>query len=125
MDQLMVTDFAQFYRATDAEEETRYYPMTANLRVVAREFDAGGDPPVVSGFAAYDTAISTEYAVDLYPTKAQAQAHEVSKPAKAPTTILPELRDGEPDPDFPESGEAGTKPLAKKHSTRRSKRRGG
>jgi hypothetical protein len=90
---LMVTDFAQFYRVTTLEGE-RFYPNTATNRTAAREHDTAGDPPIVSGYAAYDTAISTEYAVALYSTKTEAEAHEVSKPATAAASIFEECPTG-------------------------------
>jgi hypothetical protein len=86
----MVTEFAQFYRAINAQAETRYYPHTANSRTVARQFDAQEDPPVVSGYGAYDTSVSTEYAVALYATKEEAEAHEVVSPPKVAESIFDE-----------------------------------
>lgn len=87
---IMITDFAQFYRAVNSEGSARFYPNTSNLRNAALDWDAAGDPPVVSGFAVYDTSISTEYAVAIYATKLEAEQHEATPPTKGIKDIFDE-----------------------------------
>jgi hypothetical protein len=87
----MLTDHAQFYRATLADDTYAFFSADDTLsRDKARAADTAGDPPIVAGFAVYDTNISTTYAVALYPEKRQAQAHEASTPAPAPEALFEE-----------------------------------
>lgn len=91
MSNLMVTDQANFYKVNLADGGTAYMPAEgAEAREAARKADAAGDPPIVSGFAVYDTAVSTTAAVALYATKADAQAHEPAEPTPTPETVFEE-----------------------------------
>lgn len=86
----MVTDCAQFHRAV-ADGETRYYPANGpENRIAAREFDERTDPVVVGGFAVYDTAVSTAYAVALYSTREDAEKHQPVEVEQAPETAVAE-----------------------------------
>lgn len=85
----MITKFAQFYRA-NADEETRYYPVTTQDRIKAREFDERTDPVIIGGFAVYDTGVSTDYAVALYSTQEEAEKHKPAAVEEAPDVIVAE-----------------------------------
>jgi hypothetical protein len=81
---LLVTDFAQFYRAVNGEE-TRFYPTssdTAKAHAVA--FDAKSDATIVGGFAVYDTTITVAYGIALYASAEEADKHKASDAPKAP-----------------------------------------
>lgn len=101
MDTIKVTDFAEFWKATVAGE-TRYY--------ATREPAMDCDPQAskVKGFAVYDTTVATSYAVELYPTKTQAQDHQPAKAMEPPLSAVdddfgaalgegPHLADEEPE----------------------------
>ena len=83
MDTIKVTDFAEFWKGT-VNGETRYY--------ATRDAGMGFDPAAtkVKGFAVYDTTVAGSYAIELYSTKEQAQAHKPAVPQEAPTSALPE-----------------------------------
>lgn len=84
----MVTEFSTFYKAVNGNE-VRYYPGNGlDNREFAQAFDKVGDPPKVQGFAVYDTAVSTVYAVALYTDKASAEKHKVSAPESAPESAI-------------------------------------
>jgi hypothetical protein len=75
----IVTNHGEFYRSTKGDE-TRFYAV--RNRETAIQFADGGDATIVMGFAVYDTTISSTYAVALYATLAEAEAHQ---PTPAPT----------------------------------------
>lgn len=82
---IIVTDHAEFLRAVRGDE-IRYFPSNGvNARVEAAAYDEDRDYDNVRGFGVYDTTISTSYAVALYATKAEAEAHE---PAPVPAKPL-------------------------------------
>lgn len=86
---LKTTEHAQFYRATFADGTEAFFPQAdSNSRAAARDADEKSDPPIVAGFAVYDTTISTVYAVALYPTKTQAQSHIAATPPLAPEAVF-------------------------------------
>lgn len=125
---LMVTDHAEFYRVNPGEGETVYYPANGpTSRDAARKADAGGDPPIVGGFAVYDTAVSTEYAVALHATKAEAEAHTPAAPIEAPADVFSD-NGGQSEPNETEpasttpNGEDGTKAKKAKKAKSRFKR---
>jgi hypothetical protein len=115
----LVTDIAEFHRAT-SNGETRYYPANSvEMRTVARDYDAASDPVIIKGFGVYDTGVSSLYAVEVYPTEKQAKAHKPTKPMKAPTSALDgdttvrstgAYRDGSP--PAPKRRPKGPKPTA-------------
>ncbi len=70
---LIVTEHGEFYRAIK-DDESRYF--APSKREQAFGFDAGGNPVLITGFAVYDTTVSTSYAVALYATFAEAKAHQ-------------------------------------------------
>lgn len=83
---MIVTSHGEFYRATNSAE-TRYYALSK--KDLAREFDAASDLVIVGGFAVYDSTISTIFAVGLYATLAEAEAHEATPAPQAPTGVFP------------------------------------
>lgn len=78
---ILVSAHSTFLKAVNGEE-TRYFPYTPTHRIKAYAFDKNADPDTVQGFAVYDTAISSSYAVALYATIAEAQAHKPRQPVK-------------------------------------------
>ncbi len=82
----IVTNHGEFYRASNGDE-TRYY--TISKKAAAIEFDAKGDPVVVMGFAVYDSTVSTIFAVGLYATFSEAEAHETIPAPVAPASVFP------------------------------------
>lgn len=88
MDTIKVTELAEFWKGT-TNGETRYY--------ATREAGMGFDPAAtkVKGHAVYDTTVAASYAVELYPTKAQAEAHKPAVPQKAPTSAVEDDYDDE------------------------------
>jgi hypothetical protein len=81
MDTIKITEFANFFKAT-ANGETRYYAT----RKEAMNFDPGA--VFVRGYGVYDTTVAGSYAVEVYPTKKQAEAHEPASAMKAPTSAV-------------------------------------
>ena len=111
---IMVTQFSKFHRAKSGEE-VRYYPAdSASNRNAALEFDP--QMVTVAGYAVYDTAITTEYAVGLYGNKTEAEAHAPVAVQQAPISVF----EGD-EPSSPKPGEQGTKPVSKKHASHKSK----
>jgi hypothetical protein len=91
----MVTDFAEFYRCIGTDG-TRYYAASPAKRTDAIDYNGGQIPPTVRGYAVYDTTQTMSYAVAIYPTKAEAEAHEGVAAPTAPKTIFedePEIED--------------------------------
>lgn len=87
MDTIKVTDFAEFWKGTN-NGETRYY--------ATRDAGMGYDPEAtkVKGYAVYDTTVAVSYAVELYPTKSQAENHKPAVAQKAPTSAIDDEWDG-------------------------------
>lgn len=119
MDQVQATDLAEFYHCNDGVE-TRYYPAT--MRNEAMAFDPKAHK--LKGHGAYDTAVSTIYAVELYPTKKQAEAHPPVVSEKAPVSALDDVYDQNAgrdiDPEDDEDGEDEVKPKKRKKPATRS-----
>lgn len=116
MDTIRVTDFAEFWKA-QADGETRYYAT----RDVAMAFDPKATK--VKGFAVYDTTVATSYAVEVCPTKKQAQDYVPANVMKAPTSAVDDDDDfgaalGEPthldDEDDEKPSKTGAKTAKKK-----------
>jgi len=83
---ILVTDIGYFYRVTNKEGENRYYPSgTGEQRAEAAKFDKNNDTVLLQGFAVYDTAISTVYAIALCGDKEEAEKHGATKAPKTPT----------------------------------------
>lgn len=110
---LIVTEHAQFYRVTLRDGTNGYFPADGpTSRDLARAADVAGDPPIVAGFGVYDTAVSTTYAVETYPTREQADEHKSSQTETKPETVFENSAEPEPTEvkaDMP----AARKPTAK------------
>lgn len=89
----ITTPHREFLRATK-NGETRFYALTRKDEAVA--FDEKRDPVAVSGFAVYDTSISTSYAVGLYATIEAADAHQVIKPDTTEPEVFNKLPETPP-----------------------------
>lgn len=86
---ILVTGLESFYRATSKDGETRYFAIgSIGTKLAASEFDKNDDTVTVKGFAVYDTTVSTEYAVALYPTQKEADDHKAKAAPKTPTTAI-------------------------------------
>lgn len=121
-DTIIVTPHSSFYRAKSGDE-TRYFPCTntnGKNKANAKAFDDGGDPPIVMGFAVFDTAIATAYAVEIYPTAEQAATHTPSTPAPPPADVYDEPTASTDETPEAETVEADTKP----DRSQRGKKRG-
>lgn len=119
-DTILLTDHSPFYRAVN-DGETRFYPQTktnGKNRALAQEFDTAGDPPIVMGYAVYDTSISTVYAVALYATSDEAAAHTPATPDTPPTDVFA-ANNPSTDADAPTT--EAPEPSPKKSKTKKSK----
>ena len=118
---VIATDFGSFHRSINSDGDTRFYPVSnAQAREAAMAFDAQNDPVTVTGFGAYDTTLSLQYAIEVYPTKEQAQKHQAADAPEAPTNVLDETeKTDETEP------EKTTPPKPTKQRTKSSPRRGG
>lgn len=97
----IVTPFAKFYKTLGAEG-VRYFAETK--REKANEYATGASlPPLIQGFGVFDTTVSTEYAVAVYGSEAEAKAHDAVE-APAPATAMSEEAPAEPTPE-PEAPE--------------------
>lgn len=92
----VVTNHGEFFRAI-AGDETRYFAKTKKAEAV--EFDANHDPVTVLGFAVYDATVSTSYAVGLYATIPEAEAHTPVAAPEAPATVFNDAPEPTPEPE--------------------------
>lgn len=77
---LLVTTHTEFLRAKK-DGKIRFYPANAqNARADAIAYDDNSDFTPVFGFGVYDSTVSTSYAVALYATLAEAEAHKPTPP---------------------------------------------
>lgn len=81
----IVTNHGEFYKAVNGEE-IRYYAKSK--KAAAIDFDQKGDPVIVMGFAVYDSTVSTIFAVALYATAADAEAHKAIPAPLAPASVF-------------------------------------
>lgn len=104
---MLVTNHGEFYRAQSGDE-TRYFAVSK--KAAAQAFDHLSDPPIVMGFAVYDSTVSTIYAVALYATLAEAEAHEASPAPMAPASVFPAAETTpEPEPEPTPTATFGSK----------------
>lgn len=102
---IKITPVAEFFAAKSGDDE-RFYPVNQENREAAMEFDDSGDPPKKRGHAVYDINVSSAYAVALYGSLEEAEAHEGTETPEVPETALAT------DPETAETPSTDTEPRA-------------
>lgn len=95
----MITGLAMFYRCNGADGY-RYYPAPQS-RTAAIDYNGRSIPPTVNGFGVYDTTVSTEYAVAIYPSAEEAEQHSAEPAPEAPKSIFHGEDEPAPEPSPP------------------------
>lgn len=85
-DTIQITEKSDFYRAS-RDGTARFYPKSGEN---SREIAMGIDPnaSIISGFAVYDTEVSTDYAVAIYASRELAENYKPAKAKEVPTSLF-------------------------------------
>lgn len=104
---IVVSAHGEFLHAV-SDGVSRYYPPSQKSEAIA----AASEKVVVrtTGFAVFDTTVSTIYAVALYPSAAEAEAHKPASPAPAPKNIYEDHQPSETDEKEATTGDSGPMP---------------